>query len=238
MDGEIVRLGKWGREGVEALLHDASAIADAAARIDFISAAFAGVPYSAGTLPGPQDGPEHLVIDLSQVDCFTYIDYVEAMRLSASYDAFAANLARVRYKRGKIAYAARRHFFTDWASTSHVTDVTAAIGGKHARTELKVLNRKADGSLFVPGIPEKRRRVAYIPSPAAGLEAAAGLRTGDYIGIYAEDPGLDVTHTGIAVIKGGKPIFRHASQVEGKVIDVHFISYLAAKPGIIVLRPR
>lgn len=48
--------------------------------IDFISKQFLGTPYVANRLIGSQTTPEHLVIDLNALDCFTYIDYVEAFR--------------------------------------------------------------------------------------------------------------------------------------------------------------
>jgi hypothetical protein len=245
MHGEKTRLGKWGRKGVEALLRASSTMTDLPARIDFISAAFLGVPYAAGTLGGPPGAPggavevkEALVIDLSRVDCFTYLDYVEAMRLSRSYDEFRRTLAAVRYRKGEVAYATRRHFFTDWAASSRVADVTTAVGGAQTKSAVKVLNLKEDGGSFVPGLPHTARTVAYVPSAAFDGLAADRLRTGDYVGIYAEDDGLDVKHTGIAVAKGTGIIFRHASQIAAKVIDEDLMSYLAGKPGIVVLRPR
>ncbi len=227
---------------MEALLRAASAITDLPARIDFISAAFLGVPYAASTLAGPPGGAagaeEALVIDVSGVDCFTYLDYVEAMRLSRSYDEFRRNLAEVRYEKGEVAYAARRHFFTDWAASSRVEDVTALVGGARTKSAVKVLNRKEDGGSFVPGLRQTARTVAYVPSAVFHASAAGRLRTGDYVGIYAEDNGLDVTHTGIAVAKGTGVIFRHASQIAARVIDEDLASYLSGKPGIVVLRPR
>lgn len=223
---------------MEALLGAASAITDLPARIDFISAAFLGVPYAAETLGGAPDAPEALVIDLSRVDCFTYLEYVEAMRISRSYDEFRRSVAAVRYKRSQVAYAARRHFFTDWAASSRVTDVTALVGGTRTKSAVKVLNRKDGGGSIVPGLPQRRRRVAYVPSAVFDGPPAGRLRTGDYVGIYAEDNGLDVTHTGIALVKGTGVIFRHASQTAGRVIDEDLTSYLAGKPGVIVLRPR
>jgi hypothetical protein len=64
------------------------------------------------------------------------------------------------------------------------------------------------------------------------------MRTGDYVGIFTEDEGLDVTHVGIAITDGGEILFRHASSVEGKVVDEDFRLYVRAWPGIVLLRPR
>ena len=160
------------------------------------------------------------------------------MRLSRSFDEFRVNLAAVRYKNGEVAYRARNHFFTDWSESSRVIDVTAEIGGAQTKRAVKTLNRKKGGGLYVPGIEERRREVAYIPSAEFGPDSAGRLSTGDYIGIYAEDDGLDVTHTGIVVLKRAEILFRHASQVEGRVIDCDLSAYMASRPGMVILRPR
>jgi len=64
------------------------------------------------------------------------------------------------------------------------------------------------------------------------------FQTGDYIGIYSDLPGLDVSHVGIVVKDGPNINFRHASSAARKVIDEDFSEYIAGKPGIVVLRPR
>jgi hypothetical protein len=66
------------------------------------------------------------------------------------------------------------------------------------------------------------------------------LHTGDYIGIYSKEDGLDVSHTGIIIREQGAVKLRHASSMKKhrKVVDEDFKEYLKAKPGIIVLRPR
>ena len=65
------------------------------------------------------------------------------------------------------------------------------------------------------------------------------IKSGDYIGIYTEIPGLDVTHTGIAIKKGDKTYLRHASSKKSnqKVVDEDFKEYAAKVPGIVIYRP-
>jgi hypothetical protein len=67
----------------------------------------------------------------------------------------------------------------------------------------------------------------------------AALRTGDYIGAYAEDGGLDVTHVGIFVETPNGPVVRNASSLHqhSKVVDDPLSDYLRRIPGIVVLRP-
>jgi len=164
------------------------------------------------------------------------------MRISGSFPEFQENLKKVRYYSGKIAYESRNHFFTDWPKNNpgFIEDVTEMAGRGKSRKVLKVLNLKDDGTCYLPGIACREREIMYVP-PEDGDEAVIQkLRTGDYIGIYSEKQGLDVSHVGIIVKESYKEKvkFRHASSVKRKVIDEDFIEYIAGKPGIIVLRPK
>lgn len=83
--------------------------------VDLISREFLGTPYLANRLIGSQSTPEQLVIDFRGLDCFTYIDYVEALSTARSEGEFVQRLVDIRYVDGKIAFPQRKHFFTDWA---------------------------------------------------------------------------------------------------------------------------
>jgi len=208
-------------------------------RIAQISAQFLGVPYQARMLEGSPVSAEKLVIDFRAVDCFTYLDYVEALRRSSSENGFVQNLIRTRYKDGRVDYFDRKHFFTDWAVLRPVNarDVTRSLGASVV-TEDKLLNRKADGSLFIPALGVTSRAVSYIPGTAVNQAVLAQLRDGDYIGIYTPTPGLDVTHAGIFVKTAQGPVFRNASLriANHKVVDYPFMEYVKSVPGIVVLR--
>ncbi len=232
-----MRLGRWNREQIDEMLAHASGLPDLSARMDFISRQFLGVPYTASTLIGSPHNPEVFVINLEGVDCFTFLDYVEAMRPSRSFRRFREHLKQVRYRSATVSYQTRRHFFTDWLSRRTVYDATRGIAGKRAVTVKKGLNEKDDGSSFLPGIRPVSRRITYIPA----AETVRGpvlsrLRTGDYVGIYSETAGLDVSHVGVFIKYGEKQFFRHASLIEKKVVDQDFTGYISGKPGIVVLR--
>lgn len=208
-------------------------------RISQISAAFLGTPYLADTLVGSSDTPEMLVINFRGVDCFTLLDYVQALSRSHDSASFEANLIRTRYIGGQVSYLKRRHFFTDWFAENprNANDVTRSLSPKTV-TVLKQLNRQADGTEWVPGLGVIPRRITYIPSLAITVQVLNQIRTGDFVGIYATAQGLDVSHVGIAVRHDGRLWFRNASSLAAtrKVVDTPFREYMRSKPGIIVLR--
>jgi len=213
---------------------------DTGKRIDIISGQFLGIDYGESTLTGDKDTPEVFVINLHTVDCFTLLDYVEAMRISSSYSGFEENLKKVRYKSGVVSFQNRNHFFTDWKESNAelVEDITEKIGEDRAIKVQKLLNKKEDGMHFIDGIEPFFREITYIPSDLIDNPVLEKMRTGDYVGIYSHMKGLDVSHVGI-IIKDADTIYlRHASSQKEfrKVIDQDFKSYMADKPGIVVFR--
>ncbi|MFI6365645.1 DUF1460 domain-containing protein [Nocardia sp. NPDC050630] len=217
----------------------ASAGASKGELIERLSAHLLGTPYGADMLIGAADQPEQLVIDLRRVDCFTYLDYVEALSRSNDGDQFVANLIATRYTDSRVEFRQRKHFFSDWSHTARIaaTDITDTLSPA-AVTVAKRLNAKAGGGVYLPGLPVVDRDITYIPSAAVDEGVIGGLRTGDYIGAYADQPGLDVTHVGIFVMTPSGPVFRNASSLaaNNKVVDSPFAEYVRTTPGIMVLR--
>lgn len=239
---ESITTGNWKIEELDAFIKQAASAADAGERITFISKLFLGTGYRESTLIGDEIKAEVLVINLAGIDCFTFIDYVEAMRLSASFGGFKENLKKVRYRGGVVSFKGRNHFFSDWVEFNPgvVSDVTDDVGLGDIKTIRKVLNLKKDGTLFVPGIAPVEREIKYIPSSAIDEAKLTQLKNGDYIGIYSDLPGLDVSHVGILIREFGRLILRHASSKKEirKVVDQDFMEYVKNKPGIIVLRAK
>ncbi|MBP6940168.1 MAG: DUF1460 domain-containing protein [Syntrophorhabdaceae bacterium] len=239
---EKVVLGKWTEERLGLVIAEGARIADTGGRIEFLSRQLLGTPYREGTLIGDARSPEVFVINLHEVDCFTFLDHIEAMRRAGSFGAFRDNLAKIRYRDGVVSYRTRNHFFSDWRlhNGSFIEDATEQVSPVWSRKAQKMLNRKEDGTLFVKGIAPAARTLCYIPADAVDGEALDNIRTGDYIGVYTDAPGLDVTHVGIFIRKDGRPYLRHASSLKGsrQVIDQDFAHYIAVKPGIIVFRPK
>ncbi len=211
------------------------------AMIALISRQFLGLPYVDNRLVGSATTPERLVADFRALDCFTYLDYVEALRHATTLQGFVQNLIRTRYADGQVSFLKRKHFFSDWAyrSPTLARDVTAAVSS-HAVSVVKILNRKSLFSSYIAGLPDVKRTITYIPSQYVDRGTLRRLRTGDYIGIYDDGPGQDVTHVGIYVVTKDGPQLRNASSLKAnrKVVDSPFLEYVRTKPGIVVYRPR
>jgi hypothetical protein len=232
---ERIILGTWSEDKVDRILRETSELSDPCNKIAIISKEFLHTPYNESTLIGDADTSEVFVINLEQVDCFTYLDYVEAMRLSTSFTEFKENLASVRYHNGEVHYAKRNHFFTDWRTynANLVKDVTADTGKRASVGVVKQINDRGDGTYYLPGVHCNERVINYIPTESVD---GAKLQTGDYIGIYSDRKGLDVSHVGIFLRDGTICYLRHASSRHMKVVDEDFREYIKDKPGILIFR--
>ena len=230
----------WTQEALDSVIQSTARLPNISERIDVISGLFLSTPYEGNTLIGDTETPEQFTINLAGMDCFTYLDYVEAARQGGSYDRFLWSLLSTRYKNGLADFQQRNHFFSDWTEYNRVRDVTQEVSDGTAISVEKNLNQKEDGGVFLEGIPTVRRTITYIPTAAITDEMLQRLRTGDYIGIYTDIDGLDVTHTGILIKHpDGTSHLRHASSRKEtqRVLDEPLLEYLKEKPGIVVYRP-
>ncbi|MGW8313098.1 MAG: N-acetylmuramoyl-L-alanine amidase-like domain-containing protein [Desulfuromonadales bacterium] len=225
---------------LQQILSSAGTVTDPGSRIVALSGQFLDAPYIANTLHGGPHEPEQLVVTLNGFDCFTLLDVVEALRRSASAEDFTEQLRSVRYRNGVVDYAARRHFFSDWVADSagSIKDVTSEVGQGRALEIDKQLNRRSDGTLWLPGIAVVSRKITYIPTSRIDSKTLHALRPGDYVGIYSKHAGLDVSHTGLIVKKSGQVLLRHASSRSNvkRVLDEDLLDYLRDKPGLVVYR--
>lgn len=237
-----VRMSPQSEATLERMLaaRNAEPAADPSQRTELLSRQFLGIPYGANTLIGTASVPEELVIDLDGVDCFTYADYVEALKRAGTRDEFIAALTDVRYRDGIVSFSNRKHFFTDWSAVTPelATDVTGSLSPSAVQVG-KNLNAKDSGGEYLPGLPVIPRAVTYLPSGSVDANVLSQLRTGDYVGAYAVDGGLDVTHVGVFVNGPDGPVFRNASSLSAnsRVVDEPFLGYVQTVPGIVVLRP-
>jgi hypothetical protein len=239
---EYINLGKWTEKKLDRILTESSRIHGVGKRIYSISTHFLDMTYAESTLIGDMNTPEAFVINFEGIDCFTFIEYIEAMRLSNSFKDFIENLKKVRYKSGDIIFENRNHFFTDWIefNANFIEDVSEKIAPEKAIKVQKMLNEKEDKTFFIPGINPVMREFKYISSEHVDEAVLNRLRKGDYIGIYSHLKGLDISHVGIIAKCMEEILLRHASSAakNRKVIDENFMEYISEKPGIIVFRPK
>lgn len=235
-----LQLGKWTANDIGQLLQNAQTITDEGAKVDYISQHFLNTRYQPHTLIGNADKPEQFTVRLDSVDCMTYIESVEALRRSNSFDDFLSNIKSVRYKDGVVAFQNRNHFFLNWRENNfpYITDVTQQVGDTISRQVTKHLNEPLHKPL-IPGIPVMHTLMHYIPGFRIDHKIISRLKNGDYVGLYTDRTGLDVTHVGIIIKKGPQTFFRHASNEPyvNRVIDTEFFDYFKHQRGFVVMRP-
>ena len=200
---------------------------------------FINTPYKGNMLIGNENRKEKLVINFSGLDCFTYIDYIESIKGSKTINNFIKSLKRIRYKNANITYRNRNHFFTDWIFYNNFKDMVKEISGGNYNVRVKYLNRKKNKQeRYLKKIPIIKREINYIPIKNITKSVLKKLKTGDYIGIYTDIAGLDVTHVGIIIKKNNSVYFRHASSLKKnrKIITNKFTNYMKNKKGFIVIR--
>jgi len=198
---------------------------------------FVGTPYRAATLEAP--GPEHLIVNLHELDCVTFVETVLALTkfvrqdgVAALDDSLAARaryegyLRDIRYRAGTIAgYASRLHYFSDWLATNgaagHVTVITQQLGGTPDLRPITFMTGHAasypalqDSSTLVTiQLVEGRLNagaVRYVVPKEAIAGIVNGIRDGDIIAAASTVAGLDVSHTGFAIWKDGELHLMHA----------------------------
>jgi hypothetical protein len=220
---------------------------------------FLGRPYAAGTLE--KRGPERLVVNLRQFDCFTLVENAAALArlIGADEKDFAGYLAALeamRYRGGLLnGYASRLHYFSDWLRDNErkriLKDVTREIGGspfpgeigfmtRHSGMYPALRNQEVWRQMRIAERRCSRRRLFHIPKKEL-KELESGIRDGDLIGVTTDTEGLDVVHAGLAVRVKKKLHLLHASRTAGMVLlsPETLSRYLAAnktRAGVIVGR--
>lgn len=211
--------------------------------IALLSEKFLNTPYVANKMVGAADQNEALVVDVNELDCFTYLDYLVAFTMSTTYDEFVNNVAKVRYVDGRVSYQTRKHFYSDWAvrNTKLAQNVvTEELVGKdniikYTKDINYVLDKNKEPSSILKTVPtDMGRKLVSIKWDKVTDELMTKFKSGDMIMLQAPDSlkWLDVTHVGILIIKeeGGKKVayYRNASSqsTNMKVVDTPLVDYL------------
>ena len=222
---------------------------------------FIETPYVASTL---ESEPEHLVINLRELDCTTLAESAIAMARTMkgtthSFEAFCAQLQQIRYRNNVINnYTDRLHYFTDWifenSRKNLVRDETKAIGGQPYRLNLNFMSTHPDSYMqlksnpnLIPVIAQKEKEISsrdtYAIIPEAQIEDFCnGMKSGDIVCFVTQIEGLDVSHIGFIYWQDQKLGFIHASSSAKKVIIdplslQDYVKGIRTTTGIMVVRP-
>lgn len=220
---------------------------------------FLATPYVEKTLELP--GSEKLVINLTGLDCTTFLETVVTMSRLAekgkfNFTDFERELEELRYREGNNdGYPSRLHYFSDWIFENEqkgiLQDVTKEVGGSpyaNAPTfmsENPQFYRQLSESENLGAIKEteskiEKRGYFYIPkADIASLEK--NIKSGDLIAITTSMNNLDIVHTGFAFEKNGRIHLLHASSknMEVEISEKPLSDYLAgnkSQSGIMVAR--
>lgn len=222
--------------------------------------AFLGTPYQAGTLE--VEPREVLVVNFQGLDCTTFVENVLVLsRMRAlgqtDWDKYLANLEQVRYRKGQLrGYPSRLHYFTEWIRDNTekglIKDITGDLNGIELNREINFMGTHRELYPFLASdvnyrsIREIEKELSNHPIcllPKKEVENREGeIQDGDIIALATKIPGLDVTHTGIAIrLEDGRIHLLHAS-TEGQVMITKepladYLTNIEGNTGIIVARP-
>jgi len=191
-----------------------------------------GIPYELGPLGEEAPPDTQPVIAFKTADCATLnlVAAALAHRIDAGGERRA--MQRANYRNwGRIQYDERLHFTTDRLDVSpYYRDITRQVAGVLCESAKVTLNRRRDGTHWIP-IPWTRKRVvAYVPR-ALGAEFPEWFdrrRIPDAMGVAFVDrskldDGLDVVHE--SLLWKGRTLL-HASSRTGRVVTVPWTEFL------------
>ena len=210
-----------------------------------------------------------VVCNLEGFDCVTFFEnsWAIARMLHNSSDTtitgLSSMLMQIRYRNGfPTGFETRLHYTSDYfydnAKRGNLKEMTKSIGNDDAKLEKKPIN-------FMTTHPNLYKQLANDPAMVAKMDSIEkminvrggfyyipkedvednekGIHTGDLIGITTSIPGIDCSHTGIAIKeKDGRIHFMHASSAMHKVIisPMPLANYLkgnSKQTGIMIYRP-
>ena len=224
-----------------------------------LGVSFLGTPYVANTLE--QQGDESLVVNLRGLDCVTFVEncltLARCVKLGTrTFENYTKQLKLIRYRAGVIdGYPSRLHYFSDWifdnSARKIVRDVTHELGGIPYTKHLNFMSthpgsyRQLNDEAALARIRDieasiNTREQYYIPKENIPT-AVKAILPGDIIAITTSIEGLDVVHTGLAVLSNGIIKYLHAPLSKGKVQITesslaHYLIEYKKHSGIMVAR--
>ena len=210
-------------------------------RIETIGRMFIDTPYVAHTLEVDSGYPEILSVNISELDCTTFVETVAALAKTvgegrSSWRDFIYNLENLRYRSGEMdGYSSRLHYIADWVVDNgyrgNIKDVTNTFPKVNYITKsinFMSSNRDkyralSDSTQFerIKSIENgyRNHRFPYIKTLDLNDKSTKkSFRTGDIVALTTSLKNLDVTHMGIVILVNGEPYLLHASSSLGKVV--------------------
>ena len=251
------KINRWLHEGLKKELIDTTT----SNLITFFARKQIGIPYEANMLD--KSPTEKLVVDLSGEDCVIYVENTMALTMTAlehdsTVSKFAQNLEHLRYRNGKMeGYASRLNYFSDWLLDNQKRGNISIISQKWPNTArmdsiyfmsthrsdypqltrsdslYRLIKKREtylshDGLRYLPKI--------YLP------RYVSKIQSGDIIAFVTTVPGLDVSHTAIALRSGNFLTFIHANPKHGVTIQpLGLLPYVLGRKtikGVIIARLR
>lgn len=199
-------------------------------RVADLARAAIGTPYAPDPLgegPGaPYDADP--LMDLSKVDCVTFVEQTLALAAAKSYREAFDVLQKIRYRKGEIAFENRNHFMeADWiANNTFCKDVTRSLGAATEKST-RTIGRRHFYTLkqiekFAATAVDREMTLHYVPAASAAL-AEINLPSPALVLLIGKADWLFTLHCGLFIRdKDGRGLFYHASSKQEKVAAAPF----------------
>ena len=203
---------------------------DFGARVVEIAKRSAGTPYVGDPLGEGPNGQydKDPQMDLTRVDCVTFVEQTIALAASDSYKSAFDTLQKIRYKGGEAAFEKRNHFMiADWiANNKFCRDVSGELKTPTAKVERTMGRRHFFETKNLPDLAksavEETIELTYVPS-AEAARAEKSLPSPALILFIGKVEWLFTLHCGIFIRdESGKGRLYNASSTEKKVVEADF----------------
>lgn len=193
----------------------------------FYAKKFIGIPYVAATLE--KNETEELVVNLSQLDCTTFVETVMALTLTTwhggqQWKDYLNWLQTLRYHKGvRKGYVSRNHYFSQWIMSNEHLGLVRECKGTAQGTVAPFSAKQVLDLSYMSTWPEKYpmlkgrvkeiteirrmeqmcngKEIFYIPKEKLNVHSdrLPEIQNGDILAIVTAKKGLDVSHVGFAV---------------------------------------
>jgi hypothetical protein len=267
-NSDLDRLRAWtGSLRTEGLANHSLPLGRAGTRVGELAI---GSPYEAFALEayikagGDPSRKEPLTLSLTRFDCVSLVESCLAVarvaddRASSSWDRFAREMERMRYRHGQRgSYATRLHYFSEWitdgAKRALLRDIGPELDGVNDARPLRFMteHRASYPALAHDGvlreIGEMERSLDTSPRwmiPAARIpEVADRIESGDVLAFATAIPGLDVTHAAFAYRDASGVLRVLHAPLSGGAVEISplplpdYVAAIKQSTGILVARP-